>query len=592
MRAHGKHLGATIPPSRLRWKPTRVVGLGQSSPGVARPTAASNRQCRVPSRTLPSSNGAKRGPTRCDAAPPGKIQGQEDPQWALSDREYPQGEVVLGLEIRSHSVKGSLVDTANGEFIRPGVVAKVEHPSEETILEAVRKVRAHQEWAGPVGCSITRAVWQHLGKSDESASDKLTKALPECRGEVVTTLHTNAAAQAAFSYMRVDLKTERVLCITIGLSMGVVLYESGEQVKREFKHLVWTWPNALRKLQKAWNFEGVAPDFPPEREGTVGYLPLGPHCPWDAWLDLVADYLTKIIAKIDNCKILVVPTGNAASLPTSDMQEELEARCPKGAPFRVIEKPAGMLVKGAACHALKECLYAMRAEKKLAAAIGKKYAGNSYSMISMSPAELQEMFYTLDANSDGHVDMDELTQGCADFGVKLGKDELRGLFLRIANSIDGPNTAQKNEIITFPHLTSWCRKMYSEAKVQMIMSRFEFGNVLDDDRYPLKVVKVAALACRACKKFERTFETLADTHPNVRFIAVNLDQSANTQRLGVELQVEGTPCFIFYRGTSEVSRLKGANVIKFQKALDELLETDDSSFSQVSEQAEKEMSHS
>lgn len=35
------------------------------------------------------------------------------------------------------------------------------------------------------------------------------------------------------------------------------------------------------------------------------------------------------------------------------MQEELEARCPKGAPFRVIEKPAGMLVKGAACHALK-----------------------------------------------------------------------------------------------------------------------------------------------------------------------------------------------------------------------------------------------
>lgn len=38
---------------------------------------------------------------------------------------------------------------------------------------------------------------------------------------------------------------------------------------------------------------------------------------------------------------------------------------------------------------LQECLYAMRAEKKLAAAIGKKYAGNSYSMISMSPAELQ-----------------------------------------------------------------------------------------------------------------------------------------------------------------------------------------------------------
>jgi hypothetical protein len=36
--------------------------------------------------------------------------------WALSEREYPQGEVVLGLELRSHSVKGCVAVRALGEL--------------------------------------------------------------------------------------------------------------------------------------------------------------------------------------------------------------------------------------------------------------------------------------------------------------------------------------------------------------------------------------------------------------------------------------------------------------------------------------------
>ena len=47
-------------------------------------------------------------------------------------RDYPEGEVVLGIELRTHSVKAAPVDTANAEFQRPGVSAAL-----------VRSRRAH-----------------------------------------------------------------------------------------------------------------------------------------------------------------------------------------------------------------------------------------------------------------------------------------------------------------------------------------------------------------------------------------------------------------------------------------------------------------
>ena len=55
-------------------------------------------------------------------------------------------------------------------------------------------------------------------------------------------------------------------------------------------------------------------------------------------------------------------------------------------------------------------------------------------------------------------------------------------------------------------------------------------------------------ACRACKKFERNFDILAEKYPQVRFITVNLDQNKSTAKLGEELVIEGTPTFIFYKG--------------------------------------------
>lgn len=113
--------------------------------------------------------------------------------------------------------------------------------------------------------------------------------------------------------------------------------------------------------------------------------------------------------------------------------------------------------------------------------------------------------------------------------------------------------------------------MYSDASVQAVNSTTQFLHAMQDDRFQLKVVKVANLSCRACKKFEKSFEDLAIQHPRVRFVTVNLDQNESTQRLTGILDIAGTPTFLYYDGNEEVMRLKGSNIIKFMSGLDDLL---------------------
>ena len=83
--------------------------------------------------------------------------------WVLSDRDYPEGELILGIEIRSHSIKAAPVDTANAEFQRPGVSVPIEDFSEETLREALGKIATHFQWKGPVGISYTRLAVRALG---------------------------------------------------------------------------------------------------------------------------------------------------------------------------------------------------------------------------------------------------------------------------------------------------------------------------------------------------------------------------------------------------------------------------------------------
>ena len=55
----------------------------------------------------------------------------------FSNNDYPIGEVVLGIELRGHGAKGAIIDTANGDFMRPGVEVALDELNEEAVEEAL-----------------------------------------------------------------------------------------------------------------------------------------------------------------------------------------------------------------------------------------------------------------------------------------------------------------------------------------------------------------------------------------------------------------------------------------------------------------------
>ena len=68
----------------------------------------------------------------------------------LSNNDYPIGEVVLGIELRGHGAKGAIIDTANADFMRPGVEVDLEELKEEAVEEALSKIATHYNW----GCLL------------------------------------------------------------------------------------------------------------------------------------------------------------------------------------------------------------------------------------------------------------------------------------------------------------------------------------------------------------------------------------------------------------------------------------------------------
>ena len=99
---------------------------------------------------------------------------------------------MLGIEIREHSIKAALVDTGCGEFVRPGGVNRINEATMDGTIAAVDAVIRAHNWRGPVGCSVTRAVWRTLGS--QNAERVLSGAFPSLQGKNALMIHTDAAA--------------------------------------------------------------------------------------------------------------------------------------------------------------------------------------------------------------------------------------------------------------------------------------------------------------------------------------------------------------------------------------------------------------
>ena len=316
---------------------------------------------------------------------------------------------TLGIEIRSHSVKGALVDPANGEFLKPGVsvpldyegmVDDVNHedtPEERekfrnNLLAALQKITAqYDNWTGPVGCSITKAVSRRLGVNspsfdfmDREVGNIIRTILPDCR-RVVTVIHTEAAG---YTHLLVGgegaqqtdggetpptpsqdgSSNKLTLMCTIGAALGAVLYNDGHRVRNVGlnTNITATYERDLAELQErfpgAWTSQpgqaSFVPPVPCDESNQGDGVQVADVRAWAAWVHLIDDYLLRLVDVARPDELILMPTGGAVRDPLL-IERLLPALCTGrfGACRPVVRagaRPEGAIVRGAAIAASVE----------------------------------------------------------------------------------------------------------------------------------------------------------------------------------------------------------------------------------------------
>ena len=196
-----------------------------------------------------------------------------------------------------HSVKAAPIDTANGEFLQPGVSTGVHESCADGIVVAVQRASRAFAWRGAIGISVTRKAWRALGGSSRAAV--LDAALPSARGAVAVMIHSEAAAHAEVSYGAGIGRLGRVVVATVGSGLGCVLYESGRRAARDLQHLTWTFAGELERLaaRDGWCPADLHPPMPlplPQPQASPAAAPPdASDARWEAWVALLDGYLAK-----------------------------------------------------------------------------------------------------------------------------------------------------------------------------------------------------------------------------------------------------------------------------------------------------------
>lgn len=528
--------------------------------------------------------------------------------WKLSDRDYPEGEVVLGVEMRQHSIKAAPVDTANAEFQRPGVSVPIEELSKESMQAALEKIANHFAWKGKVGISYTRLALRALG-SGSDGEQVLASMVPAWQGRIATMIHTEAAAYAEMYFGPGRESSGVVMVCTLGKGFGAVLYNKGQKVRNaDFKHLTWTYERELKKLQKQWGWNGVVPPLTStdallktvEDYGLSGrgwwledIQPSSDDCAQTnavlAWASLVDRYLQKVASNVSPERLILLPTGAA-----SDWSQEVLLKL-----FRPGIQSAGLnpdilyigefpdraLVKGAAIGAHIE-LQSKAASGVFRDAICQTVTESSV-LRSLTDVQLDWVFKKLDSNKDGEISESDLVSGAKFFGANLSSAEVNGVMKELHCGLSGA--------ITRDVLQKWWESEVSHSVVLQISSAMEFEEILRSAKAAepeiqtvngilttmkqdkLVVLQCGFSHCRPCKKFEGPYEAVARNYPDVSFLKVMGDSTPATAHLCRDiLAVQSTPDFRIYRGDKLVTHFTGANKIKLEDALKAALEESNS----------------
>ena len=524
----------------------------------------------------------------------------------LSNNEYPIGEVVLGIELRTHGAKGALIDTANADFMRPGVEVDLEELKEEAVEEALSKIATHYNWGGTVGVSYTRAVMRVCGNRD--INKHLVKMFPRSKGKVGSMIHTEAAAYAQMYYGPGRDVDGVVLVVTIGKGFGTVVYNHGQKVRNmNMTNFTWTYEGELKKLQQKYNWQGIAPVFQDDKDEEEKQKILqciddfGLQGSWEmsfddvekcdiepktkevleeflAWGKLVDEYLQKVTLHVKPERVILLTTGHASTLPTN-LLFKLFAPAIASAGMNptdalLISESPSCIVKGAALGAKLELSNKATVEI-LRAAICKDITGAPEPRI-LTDEDMQFVFKRLDRNKDGQLDAEDILRGAALFEVVLSEVEANTVLRSFAGT-----SAARNHTASFDDFERWWIKTVKKSVVKHVQNQEELETHLNEktsaNENPLIVLQCGYSYCRPCIKFEHSYESVAKDprFKNVKFLKVVGDASPALSHLTHELEVENTPDFRIFRGDKVVQRFTGANRKRLEDNIIAVLEGKD-----------------
>lgn len=101
-------------------------------------------------------------------------------------------------------------------------------------------------------------------------------------------------------------------------------------------------------------------------------------------------------------------------------------------------------------------------------------------------------------------------------------------------------------------------RLYSPDELKEFLRAF-------DDR--LVVMCCKAKGCRPCKAFERKYLRCADEYRDVVFLEMYGDESKETRKLMLALQVKSTPTFMLFKERASVHQHSGINEAKLRNAI-------------------------
>jgi len=457
--------------------------------------------------------------------------------------------VALGVQVRSSSVSAALVKVEDGTFVSAGAVAKIEDESREAMCRAVKKVVSEWNWRGVVGISITKKVSRRLGvESDSFATmdrevQRIMRAwLPRTERQVCM-IHTEAAGYSHLAYSSDESSSEeKVLICTIGQALGAVLYNEGHRVRNTGMNsrITSKWEADLKSLQGEF----------PHAFSSSSAIPCPDAAPeaFAGWLERLDSYLHQLVEFVEPDRIVLIPTGAAASEPAL-WEEQIMPRLKVRAATTVgaaAANAATMIVKGAAVGAVAE-IRTQEALDHIRKAIGQEVL----TLQALTPASLRVAFGTFDQDGDGVLTQADVLAGLERLGLPMSSEKLEQLVRELDENKSGD--------ISFEEFSNWWDRMLLNNPVNLLLSKEDWLHVLETtEPEKLIVLEVSFTFCRPCRAFESTYEALALKYADCRMVRINADTNRSSIELcRDDLGVESSPSFYFFRGGEQVHAVTG-----------------------------------